>query len=1292
MTRTVKFALFLSLFASAGFAQNWCSNPLPPVFPPLKPVCPSGPGGGGGAGGSGNSGPSSSAGGMSALMNAIDTTNASTGSNGQPTSSGSCSLCTGSPCYVSSGSYTSFAADLQLPTSGFPLAISRTYESARPIDGILGLGWTLNLSARLQYTTYLYAAPSTYSKEADIVLPTGKRYRFTENTDGSFAPPSDRYDTLVKNGDASFDLTIADSSTKYHFSSTGALQSIADAFGNTLTLTYDGNGRLQRIADSAGSGRYLDIYYGGDGRISSIQDNTARQVLFSYGANGTLTSVTDPAGRTVNYTYTTVRFAPLLTRISDNWGRVITDVTYDVQGRTSTYTENGETYTYTYNYNGRTDQSSKVDSAGNRWVYTYSPSGPITQRDFPGGASQQVAYNSDNSIQMVTDEVGVKTYYAYTGQGRVASITKDYQGPLAVRFDYTYDANFPSKVTSVLPKNPSTGAYDTTWQGWKYDYYQTGSAAPGSLWHVLRVRDDGTTTDTIATYEYDSHGRVTSVTDATGGRTDYAYDVSGNLLTVTAPSNNDGGVRPVTTYGYDALGRMTSMTDALNHQTTYAYDAVDRVLTVSLPKPSPASSLNFTTNYVYDTYDAGTQLLAATVTDPNGNITTQKYDAFGRLAKSLDAQNNTTAYSYNRALLSSITDANGYATSYSYDALGRLTRTTFADSAFETYAYFGDGLLQSKTDRKNQTIQYAYDHLKRLSTKSYPNSTSISYTYLGQKLTQVSDTSVSPSETHTFNYDSQYRVSSNTQASRGTIGYTYDAADRTASYAITGGPTTTYAYYPDGSLNTIQWTPITGQFKYAYTLTGQYGTVTFPNGQTRTYSYDDQGRLTQLANAHPTAGNLATYAYGYDLNNSTGGYTMLGQRTNMTATVPAQSFSSALTNYYYDNLYQLTRVDYPNAAPFNAEIDSWTYDAIGNRLTNTVNGATTSYTYQKIGTNPNNWQRLTSDGIAAYTYESNGSTATKTAFTFGWDYENRMTNITGTPNATYGYDYSGRRESKTVNGTVTSYLYDGLNLISETTSGTPTYHLFGPGIDEPLAGSRAGSVVYQAVDGLGSIALTRDPAGAAQNSYVFDTWGATRSNTEAFAHPFRFTAREIGDASDLLFYRARYYEPSAARFFSEDNLRFVAGPNFYTYTSNSPSLFNDPEGLCPWEVRQRPLDAPGPHAWPFVHQYFYNRDTGQSLGLTTGASAFNALFNPAPLPGKWKRDEHPSTTAGDKSLASVPESSCKCVDDRVRNAGRPPSFCTTPTPGFPQAVNPCYNCQTWASKVLNDCSHSGGAW
>ena len=46
---------------------------------------------------------------------------------------------------------------------------------------------------------------------------------------------------------------------------------------------------------------------------------------------------------------------------------------------------------------------------------------------------------------MFTDAVGVKTFYTYTRDGGPLTVTKDYQGSDAVRFDYAYDPNFPVK-------------------------------------------------------------------------------------------------------------------------------------------------------------------------------------------------------------------------------------------------------------------------------------------------------------------------------------------------------------------------------------------------------------------------------------------------------------------------------------------------------------------------------------------------------------------------------------------------------------------------------------------------------------------------------------------------------------------------------------------------------------------------------------------------------------------------------------------------------------------------------
>ena len=240
-----------------------------------------------------------------------------------------------------------------------------------------------------------------------------------------------------------------------------------------------------------------------------------------------------------------------------------------------------------------------------------------------------------------------------------------------------------------------------------------------------------------------------------------------------------------------------------------------------------------------------------------------------------------------------------------------------------------------------------------------------------------------------------------------------------------------------------------------------------------------------------------------------------------------------------------------------------------------------------------------------------------------------MTTIAGTPNATYTYDYSGRRSSKTVSGSASAYLYDGLNLVTETAGATTTYHLFGPGIDEPLASSSGASVIYHAVDGLGSLALATDAAGTVQDSYTYDAWGVGRSSTETFSQPFRYTAREVGDASNDLFYRARFLAPLAGRFLSEDPLRLVGDSHFFRYSLNDPFSHIDPLGLrvlrC-WRL----LDLGTPRG----------TTRGRVLGGLVLAYA-SALFPPAgmPFPGNnlCAMHEFLYDTDDNSSIGSGPE-------------------------------------------------------
>jgi RHS repeat-associated protein len=283
----------------------------------------------------------------------------------------------------------------------------------------------------------------------------------------------------------------------------------------------------------------------------------------------------------------------------------------------------------------------------------------------------------------------------------------------------------------------------------------------------------------------------------------------------------------------------------------------------------------------------------------------------------------------------------------------------------------------------------------------------------------------------------------------------------------------------------------------------------------------------------------------------------------MTADVPAQGLAGAVTKYYYDDTYRLIRTDYPNVAPFNGEVDSWTYDAVGNRLSSSANGQVQTYAYEKIGLNPKNLQRLLSDGVYAYSHDLNGSLVSRSSpsasYTFAWDALGRLASLSGSTAAAYRYDHRGRRTSQTAGGATTTHLYSRFDLIADGGAAAASY-LSGPGVDQPLAALRGGIPYFYEVDGLGSVILSTDLQGSVQTSSVFDAWGSLRSYSGSSPDPFAYTGREFGDG-EMLHFRNRWLLPSIGRFISEDPLFSRSGLGLYSYVNGDPTNAVDPFGL-----------------------------------------------------------------------------------------------------------------------------------
>jgi len=410
------------------------------------------------------------------------------------------------------------------------------------------------------------------------------------------------------------------------------------------------------------------------------------------------------------------------------------------------------------------------------------------------------------------------------------------------------------------------------------------------------------------------------------------------------------------------------------------------------------------------------------------------------------------------------------------------------------------------------------------------------------RLTQVSD----PTGTYGFSYDHMGRLATTTVQYAFLTGqtftntYSYDAGSNRTGYTAPDGSTNSYTYDTLNRLTNLSnsWA---GAFGFSYDSLSRRTSMTRPNNISTNYSYDSLSRL--LSVLHQAGGTTTIDGATYTVDN-------VGNRLSKT-----NQINSTTDNYTYDLIYQLTQV-----AQAGNTTESYAYDAVGNRQSSL---GVSPYSYD-------NSNQLTSTPSATFTHDNNGNTLTKVEGTdttsYAWDFENRMTSVTLPASGgvvSFKYDPVGRRIQKTFGSSTTNYIYDGAG-IAEEVSGSGTIlakYAQGEGIDEPMAMSRSGAILYYHADGLGTITSLTDGSGSAQAAYTYDSFGKQILGTGSVTNPFRYTGRELDQETGLYYYRARYYDQNTGRFLTEDPLGHTGGINFYEFVSNDPSNRVDPLGL-----------------------------------------------------------------------------------------------------------------------------------
>jgi RHS repeat-associated protein len=253
------------------------------------------------------------------------------------------------------------------------------------------------------------------------------------------------------------------------------------------------------------------------------------------------------------------------------------------------------------------------------------------------------------------------------------------------------------------------------------------------------------------------------------------------------------------------------------------------------------------------------------------------------------------------------------------------------------------------------------------------------------------------------------------------------------------------------------------------------------------------------------------------------------------------------------------------------------------------------------GPNTNTYESVDSATTPCFTiaYDANGNTLSDAqGRSFTWDFENRLTQaiVPGTNGGTttFKYDPFGRRIQKSGPLGTTNYLYDGHNLIDEldNSGNVLARYTQGAGIDQPLSELRSGATSYYEQDALGTVTSLSNGAGALANTYTYDSFGKLSASTGSITNPFQYTGREFDQETGLLFNRARYFDPSAGRFLSEDPVGFWGGMNLYAYTRNSPVVLKDAFGYQGCNASQW-AQSPGACAGPQDPNAPYQGPDGQ---------------------------------------------------------------------------------------------------
>jgi RHS repeat-associated protein len=804
----------------------------------------------------------------------------------------------------------------------------------------------------------------------------------------------------------------ASDETRWQFNALGGLlQTITQRNGWAMTLSYSGN-TLTRVTNAFG--RSLLLTYDTQGRLTAITPPGAAPITYSYDANARLTSVRYADGTSRSYLYERTDLPNALTGIVNEAGQRYASFDYDSAGR-ATYTGHaGGADAYAVNYPaGSSSQGRMVEGDIDPSLYRdkvslTTPLGYVQTYNYQGGDGTLRLVSSDGPLK--PDDLPTRIL----GDGNMPVSETDYVGNVTT---FTWDTSRRLLVGSTQAANkPEAQTTSTQWHpAFRLPVLVTEAGRSTALTYDTVGNKLGETITDTATNErrtrqwtYAANGLPATMTDERGGVWQYGYDAQGNRTSATNPLNQQ------TRTAYDTAGRIAAETAPNGLVTSYTYDARGRVLA--------QTSGGETTAY---SYNATGQI--AGVTQPNGYAVSYSYDTAQRLAGAADNRGNQIQYTLDaqgNRTREEVRDASGAiarVTSRVINNLNRLTAIQGSTGQTTQLAYDANGEATAQTDPLNQTTRQTLDGLRRPTATTFADNASASQSYNQlDQLTAVTD----PKGVQTsYTTNAFGDVMSETSPDIGTVNYERDALGNVTKKTDAKGNITTITRDALGRPTTIQYAT-DHIVNYTYdsntrtsgNQTGYLSKIEDKSGTT-TYERDVLGRITtktQTVNDNPAspsryktsyayaAGELASITYPSGLKviyrrSATGQITGIDTVVNSFLKIlrPAQPFVSNLT---------YTALQQPRSWSWaNGDSASRSFDTDGRMTQNEF----ASYTYDAAsritGITQSLWASgTTTGGVTLYT--------TPLTWTASYDSRNRLTSFARAGASTsYTYDANSNR-------------------------------------------------------------------------------------------------------------------------------------------------------------------------------------------------------------------------------------------------------------------------------------------